>query len=133
MTCRHTQIELGKTIMASGAFHIWYRCKLCQRNVTSPGPYLSKKSPILQGLNLDDLPTLEDYRANNPPCAVCGAIGTEEHHIAPKELFPDTFELWPKVYLCKDHHAEWHNKITIPLRTYRNRERKSISNEGPTT
>jgi hypothetical protein len=119
--------------MASGAYHVWYRCKVCQRNVTAPGPYLKKKSPALEGLTPDDLPVFIDYRANNPPCAVCGAIGTELHHFAPKELFPEDFELWPKSYLCKKHHAEWHNKITIPLRKYRNRERKNDNGQSPTS
>jgi hypothetical protein len=109
--------------MASGKYHLWYRCKICYKNVTSPGPYISKE--VVRDIDLDTLPIFEDYRTNNPPCAVCGAAGTELHHFAPKELFPQTFEQWPKSYLCDTCHKEWHNKITIPLRKYRNREGKN--------
>ncbi len=126
--CQHKQVELGKTIMSSGKYHVWYRCRICEKNVTLPGPYISKKSLVLANLNFDNLPTFIDYRLNNPPCAVCGAVGTELHHFAPKELFPDTFNEWPTAYLCDPHHREWHNKITIPLRTLRNKERKT--NDG---
>jgi hypothetical protein len=40
---------------------------------------------------------------------------TELHHWGPKELFPETFEFWPKSYLCDDHHREWHDTITNPF------------------
>ncbi len=125
MGCLHNQTELGRTIMASGEFHVSRRCKLCLKNVTASGQWIPKKQ--LAGFvdDFEALPIFADYRSNNPPCYICGAIGTEEHHFAPKELFPETFEKWPKAYLCKLHHREWHNKITIPLRTLRNRERKS--------
>ena len=129
MNCRHHgQTELGKTIMASGAFHVWRRCIHCLENVSKPGPWLSLKA--IGPIDIESLPIFDDYRLNNPPCAVCGAIGTEEHHFAPKELFPETFERWPKAYLCKLCHQEWHNTITIPLRKLRNRERKKDNGQS---
>lgn len=110
-------VEITKTVMSSGEFHIaaTYNGKHIK--------FLSKRN-IPQEV-FDRLSIGADYSTNNPPCAVCGAIGTELHHFAPKELFPQMFELWPKSYLCDTCHKEWHNKITIPLRKYRNRERKN--------
>ena len=47
------------------------------------------------------------------PCSVqgCPGSGEELHHWAPKCLFgPDAAELWPKGYLCRIHHQEWHKR-----------------------
>ena len=42
----------------------------------------------------------------------CHARDLEYHHFAPKALFLD-HELWPKKWLCRDHHQEWHS-VTTP-------------------
>ena len=123
--------------MASGEVHIAYRCLSCLKNLNSTGQWIGKETIKKLAIDIESLPIFDDYRANNPPCAVCNKRGTELHHFAPKELFPDTFEDWPKAYLCKTHHDEWHNKLTIPLRTLRNRQRKlnhdqPHANPGPT-
>lgn len=124
MSCSHPTSEYGKVIMASGEIHIRYRCRACHKNLNTNGEWVGKKMLIAKNIDIESLPVFDDYTENNPTCAVCGRRGTELHHFAPKELFPETFELWPKSYLCKEHHQEWHNKITVPLRKYRNRERK---------
>jgi hypothetical protein len=110
---RYGHIEIEKTIMSSGAFHV---------TVNHNGNYIKNisKRNIPQEL-LESIPTGADYRSNNPPCARCGAIGTEEHHWAPKAFFEDAEE-WPKSYLCKKCHDLWHLTLTIPLRTLRKKE-----------
>jgi hypothetical protein len=38
----------------------------------------------------------------------CQGTDIQLHHWAPKCLFGDEAELWPKSYLCRDHHNMWH-------------------------
>lgn len=119
--------------MASGEVHIAFRCKTCHKNMNLKGQWVSKKLLETMNIAIESLPVFDDYSRNNPPCAVCGKNGTELHHFAPKELFPETFEQWPKAYLCDACHHEWHNKITNPLRKYRNRERKQDNGQSDAT
>jgi hypothetical protein len=42
----------------------------------------------------------------------CQGTDIQLHHWAPKCLFGDEAELWPKSYLCRDHHNMWHTGIT---------------------
>lgn len=112
-----TSVELNKTIAANGATAISARCFACGADIRGKGKWISQK--IIPQAVLKKLLVLNDYRGDNPPCAVCGTVGTELHHWAPRELFPDTCEDWPKSYLCDTHHKEWHNKVTNPLRELR--------------
>lgn len=110
-------VEITKTVMSSGAFHI---------TVSSNGHYLKNVSKNnIPPEYLDSLSVGADYSLNNPPCARCGVLGTELHHWAPRELFPDDFGAWPTTYLCPKHHQEWHNKVTIKFRTLRLREERA--------
>lgn len=117
--CGRVPFEYCKVIMSSGEIHVTKRCRWCKSQI---GQYVGKK--LITGIDIDTLPVFADYSLNNEPCAVCGARGTELHHWAPKELFPDDFEQWPKAYLCPKHHQEWHNRITIPYRTLRRKMEK---------
>lgn len=105
-------IEITKTIMRSGEFHI---------TATTNGRHIKNigKANIPQEI-LDNLAIGANYLSDEP-CARCGAFGTEEHHWAPKELFEDA-EQWPKDYLCKTCHEHWHKVVTIPFRTLRRKE-----------
>lgn len=110
---QHGTVEITKTVMSSGAFHI---------TVTSNGHYL--KNVPKNNIPLEifgELAIGADYSRNNPPCTRCGVSGTELHHWAPKELFEDA-EDWPQDYLCKKCHERWHLILTIPLRKLRKRE-----------
>ena len=114
----HGHIEITKTVMSSGRFHI---------TATSNGQYIKNISKnnipleILEGLSVGS-----DYSLNNPPCARCKRLGTELHHWAPKELFEDA-EQWPQSYLCPDCHSLWHSTITTPFRTLRRREKTNVT------
>jgi hypothetical protein len=49
-------------------------------------------------------------------CARCGRRGAEEHHWSPRAIFgKDEAETWPKDFLCKACHDEWHLKVTPQL------------------
>jgi hypothetical protein len=127
--CPTYEITIGKIVMGSGGIHIKAVCPVCGHNLKGSGQWISKKAIPLE--ILESLPTLDDYTIHLPPCEVCGGIGVELHHWAPKELFPETFELWPKSYLCKQHHDEWHNKITNPYRTLRKQQEKANGIPNP--
>lgn len=109
-------IILTKTIKSDGDFHI--------RVEKTNGQYikfLSQKhlpAEILAGIGVGD-----DYSLNNPPCKRCGAMGTQLHHWAPKELFEDA-EQWPQDYLCKKCHTRWHLVVTTKFRVLRRKEAK---------
>lgn len=121
--CPTVEIVLGKTVMGSGAIHIKAVCPVCGHNLKGSGQWISKKA--LPSEVLEALPILSDYSLELPGCAVCGEKGVELHHWAPKELFPETFEDWPKSYLCKKHHDEWHKTVTNPYRYLRNQKEKA--------
>lgn len=118
----HADIILGKTIMGNGLYHVKAVCYICGANVKGNGGWF-KKSVMPQEI-LDGLAVFDDYSKNAERCAVkgCTEIGSEYHHWAPKEFFPDTSEQWPTSYLCKKHHDEWHKKITDPFRVLRNKQ-----------
>ena len=49
-----------------------------------------------------------------PDCEVCGTKGAEEHHWAPRSIFGEDADKWPKSHLCPPCHALWHSKVTAP-------------------
>jgi hypothetical protein len=114
---QYGHIEITKTVMSSGKFHI---------TATSNGRYLKYISKgNIPPEYLASLSAGADYSLNNPPCKRCGAIGTELHHWAPKELFEDA-EQWPQDYLCPNCHYRWHKTVTIPFRALRLRENLKV-------
>lgn len=108
---KYETVALSVTKTRSGAEHI---------RLEHNGRYLkflgrdSTPKEVLERLTIAD-----DYRSYDNPCAVCGNPETELHHWAPREFFPETCELWPISYLCKQHHQEWHSRITTPFRKLR--------------
>ena len=57
-------------------------------------------------------------RMVQPRCARCGSRGAEEHHWAPQAIFgKDEANRWPKDFLCKPCHDEWHRLVTPELVT----------------
>lgn len=104
-TCPHDQGTSDYVaIFADGSKHLYAGCRLCGHNISR------RMSPVL-GRDRDGLPIGEDRRLRNPPCAVCGSMGTQLHHFAPRHIFGDEADLWPTAYLCPDCHAEWHQRV----------------------
>lgn len=55
---------------------------------------------------------------SNKPCEVCGKTGDSQvHHWAPRFLFGDEAEDWPKGHLCQACHTRWHQIVTPRSRT----------------
>lgn len=97
-------ISLEKRIIANGSIQV--------TAYDSNGRYIQHVSQkIIPQVVFDALPIREDFTTKNPPCIVCGELGTELHHWAPRHIFDDA-DLWPKNYLCRSHHGEWHRKIS---------------------
>ena len=58
---------------------------------------------------IEEIPLGADYRVDH--CQRCGALGVEEHHIAPRALFGAEADEYPTVQLCVKCHRAWHEKI----------------------
>ncbi len=104
---------------ASGALQVFDWCAECGRYIHH-GKILW--IPHDQAGDTENFPIHHDYRPQNPPCAVCGGSGTELHHWAPRNVFGEDAEHWPMTYLCRTHHAEWHNLMDGYKRYGRNRD-----------
>ncbi len=64
--------------------------------------------------NIKNIELLPEYRSSSYEvriCEKCGQEGAEEHHWAPRYIFSEECEDWPKDYLCQKCHSEWHMKI----------------------
>jgi len=109
--CQHTHTRIVKQIAANGAEQCFVECLECGHNVTEsktgkPGAFLRKPT------NIDSLPIVRDYRTPEFVCEVCGAIGVEEHHWAPRFIFGEEADKWPVSRLCPKCHSLWHAKVT---------------------
>lgn len=107
--CSHPKGEPQRLIAANGVVHVAMVCIDCNE-ATKPG-HFEPHDTIYD--RLDDLPIWRDYREQNPPCARCGDLASEEHHVYPKAVDgPEEAERWPKVWLCRKCHGLWHVRIT---------------------
>ena len=101
--CPHDQVFIGRVRLHSGAVQVKRQCVRC-RNMLGNLPSAE--------FDLESLPWLYD-RTSDIPCARCGVTdGVEWHHWAPQARFEDS-ELWPKAFLCRDCHADWHRRMGL--------------------
>lgn len=109
----------AKQYTASGALQVFDWCTVCERII-----HHAEKLwiPHTQAGDIENLPILNDYRPQNPPCVVCGGSGTEEHHWAPRNIFGEDANMWPMSYLCRMHHTEWHDRMDGYKRYGRSRD-----------
>jgi hypothetical protein len=114
LTCAncHTMSEatLVRNITGSGTSQVYWKCNACHKNAVGTARFIQHALITGYGIKIDDIPTEKDYRVEK--CAVCGELGAEYHHWAPRHLFGDNADKWPTAYLCKAHHDEWHNILT---------------------
>jgi hypothetical protein len=87
--------DLGVLVCCNGARQYKFRCSGCGR-FSAPVPH--------KLLTEFECAEAEVWKVNDPiqtpPCERCGSTGpTQEHHWAPRALFPDAHE-WPMSYLC---------------------------------
>lgn len=106
--CAHPKGEPQRLMAANGAIHVVMVCIDCDEAV-QPG-HFEAHDTIYD--TLDSLPIWRDYRGQNPPCARCGDMTSEEHHMYPRALEGlEEAERWPKVWICRKCHGRWHVQI----------------------
>lgn len=118
--CEHcdsdAHVEPGQLIINSGAIQVrWWCFDHWGPPTRAAGSYNLPHSALagLGYVSVGDLQVIDDRREN--PCEVCGELGTEWHHWAPGSLaylFGDNWAQWPGAYLCRKHHAMWHDIVT---------------------
>jgi hypothetical protein len=104
--CSSDNIIYFAQINSNGAQVVAPRCGKCGQIPVKGQPFVSKKDYAWESL-----PLLQNLALSSEPCVVCGELGTEYHHFAPRFLFSDA-DSWPTAYLCARHHHEWHDKVT---------------------
>lgn len=102
---------LVRNITSSGVSQVFWLCEDCRRSIEIGACFISHEKLRSVGIDPDLLPIVEDRTGTNI-CVVCVAEEGELHHWAPKALFGDASEDWPKSHLCRKCHAEWHSKVT---------------------
>lgn len=108
-----TEFQLTRQLFINGSEHFVWVCSSCQIKNPSGGSLYIESEKVMAHLSVEqisNLPVLMPELYNR--CAVCGSRGAELHHWAPKHLFGDEAEKWPKDHLCKVCHDRWHNKVT---------------------
>jgi hypothetical protein len=117
-TCRWTDclsrdesIEWRRVAQSTG-FKISAWCTMCGRPA-APGNFAAKTS--FTPAEIDAMPWLE-LEESKSACSVCSKQAhLESHHLAPRELFGDECELWPKVEVCRACHERFHERIGCPI------------------
>lgn len=79
-------------------------CTTCGHVRTLVGVKMSQQEAV--GLRL-----ARDRMGEKPPCERCGAPDAELHHYAPRAAFGGDSETWPKGWLCRACHKQWHDTI----------------------
>jgi protein-arginine kinase activator protein McsA len=102
---------LVRRISASGVSMVYWQCPDCQDAIDKAPHWIKHDQLTTAKIDPETLPVAGDYRQQHA-CAVCGSVGTEYHHFAPKHLFGDEADLWPTAYLCLRHHHQWHTLVT---------------------
>lgn len=101
-------VKLVRNIAANGTSQIYWWCVFHEGAASEYIPHDKLKAAKIE---IDSIPIVENY-STLVQCEVCGALGAELHHFAPKYLFGDEAEDYPKSYLCDYHHTHWHNLVT---------------------
>ena len=116
---RDTRQEISCRLSASAAEYFGWWCLECNwwtPRKDSSAIWIPKEMLVARGVDLSLVRVVE--RMDQPRCAKCGVRGAEEHHWAPQAMFGKAeADRWPKDYLCKPCHDEWHLKVTPQLVT----------------
>ena len=105
---RPRNVRLVRNIAGNGTSQVYWYCTF---HSGAAGQFIQHEKIKEQGIDIDRLPIIENY-SEYFQCAVCGKLGAELHHWAPKHLFGDDAEAYPQSYLCHHHHMRWHDLVT---------------------
>ena len=106
MICTHNETEYVRVRIANATEQIRRRCVHCDSIFGR-----SYRHNRFRPNTVDEMPIVDDYTHTRPPCVVCGARGTEEHHWAPRAIFGDEAYMWPTSWLCPACHTRWHQTV----------------------
>ena len=113
-----TRQEVSCRVSANDAKHYGWWCLECNHWTLAKngGNWIAKE--LLLGNGIDPSALRVTERTEQPRCVRCGARGAEIHHWAPQAIFgTDEANRWPKDFLCKSCHDEWHRRVTPQLVT----------------
>lgn len=100
---------LGVRIAGNGAYQVVAYCPDC---LTTSSPIAH---PVVEraGYVVSALPVIADYRGSLGRCSRrgCDREAVEDHHFAPRAVFQEEADEWPRALLCQEHHAEWHRRM----------------------
>lgn len=104
-------VTLVRNIGTTGASYVYWECQVCGNNAMGAAHWLPHEPIKNFGIDILTIPIKRDDRTE--VCAVCGVLGAQLHHWAPRHIFGDEVaEMWPKNYLCQTHHTFWHQMVT---------------------
>lgn len=108
--------KLHLRISVNGSQNFQWMCPACNRLAPFGGDIFIKKELVTQYITpeqIDKLPVVMPDASSR--CVRCGKRDSELHHWAPRAFFGDACNNWPKDYLCRECHEEWHHKVTPGL------------------
>lgn len=108
--------QLARNQTMSGAVQVGLLCCKCRGwTVDRKGRLWIPLAEVRStGIEPAELPVANAI-APDMRCARCGSRGVELHHWAPRALFGADADAWPKDYLCRPCHEEWHESVTPQL------------------
>lgn len=115
--CKATTMHaLTRNRTLNGAAQVGLRCEACDGWTKDRRGRLWIPVAELEaaGIAVDELP-IATGPGPDVRCQRCHARGAEQHHWAPRALFGDRADSWPKDWLCKPCHDEWHQIVTPQL------------------
>lgn len=105
---KQTVHNLKRTIQGNNVSLVYLLCERCS----------IKRTPVTHevvneefNLEIEQIPVNKNNI--NLKCEVSGCenLGVELHHWAPRNIFNKEAWRWPKSFLCREHHIEWHNNL----------------------
>lgn len=101
--------HLGVRIAGNGSYQVVATCPECGTESSPIGHHLVARGNV----RVADLPVVADYRGGLGRCSRrgCELEAVEDHHFAPRAVFRDEADDWPRALLCQTHHAEWHRRM----------------------
>jgi hypothetical protein len=102
-------LDLAVRIAGNGSYQVVVVCSSCK---TQSGPIAHWRLDRM-GVVISELPVVADYRGGLGRCSRrgCDREAVEDHHFAPRAVFGDEADEWPRALLCVGHHSEWHERM----------------------
>ena len=112
---KQQRVRLVRDIISSGTSQIYWSCTAHNGAINSPRINIAHEKVKSMGIIIDKLPVINN-NSEYYICVVCGKVGAENHHWAPRYLFGDECDHWPQSYLCNTCHMHWHDLVTPNMR-----------------